>query len=261
MLNQLNGMKAVVCGSTDGIGFAIAREFSKYGIACTLLARNEEKLKTAVEALKRISPLNHSYAVADFSDPSQVKNAIQQFSEKENYHILVNNTGGPPPGNAIDAEPLDFLNAFQQHLICNHILAKQLVQGMKSLHYGRIINILSTSVKIPIKGLGVSNTIRGAVASWAKTLSMELAPYGITVNNILPGLTETGRLQSLINSNAKKSGLSEEDVRKMMLSEIPAGRYGFPEEPASLALFLASPAAAYINGVSIPVDGGKTGAF
>lgn len=261
MLNELKGMKALLCGSSDGIGLSIAKEFSKYGVTCSLLARNEEKLKRAVDELHKINALPHNFAVADFNNPDEVQIAAGILLKGGFFQILLNNTGGPPPGNAIDAKPEDYMNAFKRHLVCNQVLAQLIVPGMKKNEYGRIINIISTSVKIPIKGLGVSNTIRGAVASWAKTLSIELADFGITVNNILPGLTETNRLSSLISNTASKSGVSEEEVKKKMLSEIPAGRFARPDEPAALAVFLATPAASYINGTSIPVDGGKTGAF
>jgi 3-oxoacyl-[acyl-carrier protein] reductase len=138
---------------------------------------------------------------------------------------------------------------------------QKLSPGMKEKKFGRIVNVISTSVKIPISGLGVSNTVRGAVASWAKTLSLELAPFGVTVNNVLPGFTETERLFSLIRSKAEKEGKSEEEVARSMKMEAPAGRFGTPEEIASLVAFLATPAAAYINGTSIPVDGGRTGSI
>jgi 3-oxoacyl-[acyl-carrier protein] reductase len=173
----------------------------------------------------------------------------------------VNNTGGPPPGQAIDSSPDAFVHAFTSHLLCNHILVQALIDGMKKDNYGRIINVISTSVKVPIRGLGVSNTIRGAVASWAKTLSLELGPFGITVNNVLPGATMTGRLKSIIQANAEKSNKSMEEIKQAMIKEIPAGRISEPEEVASLIAFLASPAASYINGTSIPVDGGRTGSI
>jgi 3-oxoacyl-[acyl-carrier protein] reductase len=176
-------------------------------------------------------------------------------------HILVNNTGGPPGGPAIDATPEEYLAAFNSHLICNQVLTRAVVPSMKSERYGRIINVISTSVKVPIRGLGVSNTVRGAVANWAKTLSLELGSFGITVNNVLPGATQTSRLDWLIKSKAEKSGKSEAEVRQEMTSEIPAGRIGEASEVAAAIAFLASPAASYINGVNLPVDGGRTGSL
>ena len=197
--------------------------------------------------------------MADFTDPNQVKDVIGQICSKHTIEILVNNTGGPPAGPIIDATDEAFITAFNQHLICNHILTKTVVPCMKTAGYGRIINIISTSVKIPLKNLGVSNTIRGAVASWAKTMSLELGQSNITVNNILPGYTETARLDSLIAVNAEKRNVAEDVVRAEMLSDIPMQRFGKATETAAVAGFLASPAASYVSGVSIPVDGGRTG--
>jgi len=261
LLLDLTGKTALVAGSTQGIGFAAASELATLGATCVLIARNEEALKEAVSKLDSSKGQKHSYLVADFSRPEQVRETINAFVQDNTIHILVNNSGGPPAGLASDSTVAQFEAAFNQHLVCNHILATAVMQGMKDAGYGRIINIISTSVKIPLKGLGVSNTIRGAVASWAKTLANELGKFGITVNNVLPGATGTARLTSIINNKSAKTGTSTEDVAKEMLEEIPAGRFGKPEEIASMVAFLATPAAAYVNGVSIPVDGGRTGSI
>lgn len=258
---DLSGKTALVAGSTQGIGFASADALASLGARCILIARNEEALKTAVAKLDKSKGQEHGYLVADFSQPEQVKNAVEGFTKDNTIHILVNNSGGPAAGPAFTATVEQFEAAFQQHLVCNHILATHCMQGMKEAGYGRIINIISTSVKIPLKGLGVSNTIRGAVASWAKTMANELGKDGITVNNVLPGATGTARLEAIINNKSAKSGTSTDDVTKEMLEEIPAGRFGLPEEIASMVAFLATPAAAYVNGVSIPVDGGRTGSI
>ncbi|MCS6973179.1 MAG: SDR family oxidoreductase [Cyclobacteriaceae bacterium] len=257
---DLTGKNALVCGSTQGIGKAAARELAALGANVFLFARNEEKLKHTLAELPVIHQAQqHNWLAADFDVPDQVGKVIHDFSTRHTVHILVNNTGGPPGGTAIDATIDAYRIAFNSHLICNQLITQALVPGMKQAGYGRIINIISTSVKIPIRGLGVSNTIRGAVASWAKTLSLELAIFGITVNNVLPGATQTGRLDSLIRSKAEKTGRTEEEVLNEMIHEIPAGRIGSPEEVAAAIAFLATPAAAYINGVSLPVDGGRTG--
>lgn len=261
MLLDITGKTALVAGSTQGIGFAIATELALLGARCILIARNEEALKTAITKLDTAKGQQHGYLVADFQHPEQVRETVNAFVQENTIHILVNNSGGPPAGMASDATISQFESAFQQHLVCNHILATLTMQGMKDAGYGRIINIISTSVKIPLKGLGVSNTIRGAVASWAKTLANELGKYGITVNNVLPGATGTARLEAIINNKSAKTGQSIDDVSHEMLEEIPAGRFGLPEEIAAMAAFLATPAAAYINGVSIPVDGGRTGSI
>jgi 3-oxoacyl-[acyl-carrier protein] reductase len=256
---SLSGRNAVICGSTQGIGLAIAREFAEMGANCILLARNEAALHEVVQQLPMRDGQKHLYKVADFSKPEEVKTAITQLAGQLTVHILVNNTGGPAAGPIMQASEDDFLNAFSQHLVCNHILVRAVVDGMKKDGYGRIINIISTSVRIPLRNLGVSNTIRAAVASWAKSLSNEIGEFNITVNNILPGFTDTQRLKSLIDMNAERRSVTTDVIEKEMLAEIPLKRFGQSTETAAVAAFLASPAASYVTGVSIPVDGGRTG--
>lgn len=256
---DLGGKVALVCGSTQGLGEASAVELARLGASVVLMARNEESLRRTQAELDVRDGQTHWYLVADFSDVEQVRKRVQAFvQEHRAVHILVNNTGGPPGGSMVDAELTAFVRAFSAHLLCNHVLAQALIPGMKAERYGRIINIISTSVKQPIPGLGVSNTVRGAVASWAKTLAGELAPFGITVNNVLPGMTKTGRLDAIITSKAEKGGRTIEQVTNEMIAEIPAGRFAQPEEFAAAVAFLATPAAAYINGINLPVDGGRT---
>jgi 3-oxoacyl-[acyl-carrier protein] reductase len=258
---SLKEKNAIICGSTQGIGLAIAKELALLGANCTLMARNEASLKEVSKELDTTIGQQHNYLVADFSKPDEVKNVIDQYLKDHVVQILINNTGGPPAGMIMDAGEEDFLKAFNQHLICNHILTKAIVPSMKKEGYGRIINIISTSVKIPLKNLGVSNTIRGAVASWAKTMSNELGQFGITVNNLLPGNINTQRLNSLITTTAKNLNKSTDEVEQNMKNEIPMKRFGEPSEIAAVAAFLTSPAGSYVNGVSIPVDGGKTGSI
>lgn len=255
---NLTGKNALVCGSSQGIGKAAAIELATLGANVTLLARNEESLINAIQDLPQ-KENNHDYLVADFSDPDQLKKVLENYihNKKVDFNILVNNTGGPPGGLITNAKTLEFEKAFSQHLISNHVLVQTIVEGMKRTGYGRIINIISTSVKQPLNGLGVSNTIRGAVASWSKTMANELGKFGITVNNVLPGATATVRLQSIIESKAGKTGKSIEEVTKMMKAEIPLGRFADAKELAYAIGFLASPSAAYINGINIPVDGGR----
>jgi len=257
---NLKGKKAFVCGSTQGIGKAAAIELAGLGATVVMLARNEESLKQAVKELNTDAGQKHEYIIADFSNPSSLKEKVNAYLQKNNQpvHILVNNTGGPPGGKAIDAKPEEFQAALNSHLMCNHILVQALVEGMKKEKYGRIINIISTSVKQPIQGLGVSNTTRWAVASWAKTLAGELGAFGITVNNVLPGATHTQRLETLNETQSKATGRSVQDIESAMLKEIPAGRFAEPIEVANAIAFLASPAASYINGINVPVDGGRT---
>jgi 3-oxoacyl-[acyl-carrier protein] reductase len=258
---SLSGKNAVVCGSTQGIGKAIAVELANLGANVILVARNEDALKQSLKDLSKKEVQTHQYIVADFSNPEEVKKQAEQFALKNEVHILVNNTGGPPAGPITDATPEAFLAAYNSHLICNHILVQAFLPSMKKNNYGRIINVISTSVKQPLKGLGVSNTTRAAVAGWSKTLSFEVAKFGITVNNVLPGATKTIRLESIISGKAEKTKTEVEEIEQEMLNEIPAGRFGKAEEIAALAAFLATPSAAYINGQSIAVDGGRTMAF
>ena len=247
---------AMVCGSTQGIGKAAAMELASLGASVVLVARNEDRLK---EALADLPGEGHSYICADFGKQEELKEKIESFvNEGGKAEILVNNTGGPPGGQAVDADVQEFRIAFNNHLVCNHILTTALVPHMKEAGYGRIINVISTSVKVPIKGLGVSNTIRGAVANWSKTLANELGTFGITVNNILPGATSTARLSSIIENVAKKNNAPEADIEAHMKKEIPAGRFASAEEVAYAIAFLASPSASYINGINVPVDGGRT---
>lgn len=253
------GKNALIAGSTQGIGFAVAHQLALQGVNCTLISRNAVKLEKAVSELPKSKEQYHRYLVADFSDYRQVEAVVSKDVQDQPISILINNTGGPASGPIFDAQPEAFLAAFQQHLICNQLLTQTVVPGMKKLNYGRIVNIVSTSVKIPLKNLGVSNTIRGAVASWAKTMSNELAPFGITVNNVLPGATFTKRLEGIIQNKMNTTGKSEAEVEASMLAAIPMNRFGKPEEIAAVVAFLASPAASYLTGVSIPVDGGRTG--
>ncbi len=256
---DLTNKTALVCGSTQGLGYASAKELALLGCHVVLMARNEEKLKEAVKTLDNCKGQQHQYLVADFTNTNTVKSAIEGFIKSNTIHILVNNTGGPPGGTALTAMAEEFLAAFNNHLINNHNLTQAVVPGMKAAGFGRIINIISTSVKNPIAGLGVSNTIRAAVANWAKTLATELGPFGITVNNVLPGFTKTVRADYVIASKAKAGNITEEEVMKQLVAEIPAGRIGEPGEFGAAVAFLCSPAAAYINGINLPVDGGRLG--
>ncbi len=250
---------ALVCGSTRGIGYAIAIQFAKLGANVTMMARNSELLSRVIKDLDISLGQKHEILVADFSKPQQVKEIIsQKINQHQIYHILVNNSGGPSAGLAIEAKEEEFLTAFNSHLLSSHYLVQALIDGMKQVHFGRIINIISTSVKTPLKNLGVSNTVRGAMANYSKTIANELAAFGITVNNILPGATETDRLKQIIENKAAKQNHSNEEVSNEMLAEIPAARFGKPEELAYAVAFLASEYASYITGVNIPVDGGRT---
>ena len=251
----LHNKNALVCGSTQGIGKATAIQLAQEGANITLIARNEEKLRQVLTELPNDNQ-THQYIVADFTNPTGL---FEKLKERTiSYHILVNNTGGPAGGPVFSAKLAEFEMAFTQHLKCNHVLVQALVPFMKSEGYGRIINIISTSVKQPLDGLGVSNTIRGAVANWSKTLANELGQFAITVNNVLPGATATERLNEIIGNKANKSKKSIEEVTETMKNASPAKRFAKPEEVANAIVFLASEKASFINGINVPVDGGRT---
>ena len=252
---NLKNKNALVCGSTQGIGKATAILLAEEGANITLIARNEEKLKAVLAELPNKNQ-KHKYLIADFSKPEEVKQVLETASPQ--FHILVNNTGGPAGGPIFNAKIEEFERAFTQHLKCNHLLVQSVVPFMKTQCFGRIINIISTSVKQPLDGLGVSNTIRGAVASWSKTLANELGEFGITVNNVLPGATGTGRLKEIIQNKATRTGQSFDIVAEAMKNAAPAKRFAAPEEVAAAIVFLASESAGFINGINVPVDGGRT---
>jgi len=255
---NLNGRTALVCGSTQGLGFASAQEISLLGAEIILMAREEQKLKDTLPKLDTGAGQKHSYLVADFQYPDQVKKAIGDFVAKNNaIHILVNNTGGPKGGSAWEANPEDFTQAFNSHLICSHLLLQAVLPAMKAAGYGRIVNIISTSVKEPLEGLGVSNTIRAAVAAWSKTLAGELGQFGITVNNVLPGHMRTARYDAILTSRAAASGKDTDEIEKDYLKEVPVRKIGMPAEFGAAVAFLCSPAASYITGINLPVDGGR----
>jgi 3-oxoacyl-[acyl-carrier protein] reductase len=257
---SLASRRALVCGSTQGIGRACAIALADLGAAVTLFARDREALVRVQRELPADHHQRHAILVADFADPASVKRAIDADLAVNSlgYHILINNTGGPPGGRAIDAPPDQYETAFRMHVVCNQILTAALVPAMRAARFGRVINILSTSVKAPIPNLGVSNTIRGAVAQWAKTLATELGPDNITVNNILPGYTDTERLAALIHARAEKTRSSPDAVAEEMRRSIPMGRFGTAAEIAAAVAFFASPAASYVSGINLPVDGGRT---
>jgi len=255
---DLTGKHALVCGASQGIGLATAQALAALGADVTLLARRGERLRELAPTLANGKGQAHGWIAVDSADTDALRAKVEALVAAKPVHILVNNTGGPPPGPVHGAEIAAFEAAYRQHLIANHVLAETVVPGMERDGYGRIVNVISTSVKEPLQGLGVSNTTRWAVASWAKTLATELAPRGITVNNVLPGSTETPRIEQIIDNTSAKTGRSREDVFEKMVSEIPMRRFARPEETAAAIAFLCSPAASYITGVNLPVDGGRT---
>jgi len=239
---SLKGKNALVGGSSKGIGKAAAIELAALGANVTLVSRSPEIMSDIVHELDTSQGQDHDFLVADFSNPEDLKKKAIALSTAKTIHILVNNTGGPRGGNIVNAEIDEFLQAMNNHLVCNHLLTQTFLKAVKQ----------------PIDGLGVSNTTRGAVASWAKTLATEVAQFGITVNNVLPGSTSTERLSSIINARAKKKGISPEEEAEIWRNNVPAKRFAEPKEIGNAIAFLATPAAAYINGINLPVDGGRT---
>ncbi len=257
---SLSGKTAFVGGATQGIGRAVAEELALLGARVVLAARDPQRLRETAMALPAPTDARHLWLAADFAQPTALLAALNERLAglaDDTIHILVNNTGGPSGGATLSAGPDAFRHTFEQHLVVNHLLAQRLVPGMRTAGFGRIINIISTSVKAPLPNLGVSNTVRAAVASWAKTLATELAPAGITVNNVLPGATRTARLEGLIQNRAAATGRNSAEIEAEMRREIPAGRFAEAREIAAAVAFLASPVAGYITGINLPVDGGR----
>jgi 3-oxoacyl-[acyl-carrier protein] reductase len=256
---NLTGKRALVCGGSKGIGLAAATELADLGAEIVLVARNEAALKERIAALPNPNGASHSYLIADFNDRDHLKKVVESFVEQHPVQILINNTGGPAAGLVHKAQEEEFLQAFGQHVLCSQILVNAVLPGMRGSDYGRIVNVISTSVKQPIPGLGVSNTIRGAMGNWSKTLAGELAPDQITVNNVLPGATATDRLSEILSGRASKSGSTVKEVSSAWQATIPMRRFADPSEVGNAIAFLASPAASYITGTNVVVDGGRTG--
>ena len=254
---DLTGRHALVCGGSAGIGHAAAVELASLGADVTLLSRREDALREAVAALPCTDAQQHGFVAADVAHTAELKEAVVALAALRPVHILVNNTGGPPGGAAHAAGIAAYLDAFNKHLVANQALLQAVLPGMRAERWGRIVNVISTSVKEPIANLGVSNTIRGAVASWAKTLSRELGGDGITVNNVLPGYTRTQRLDQILADRSAATGKTPDDVAATMLASVPAGRFAEAREIGGVVAFLCTDAAAYVNGVSLAVDGGR----
>ena len=259
MHKDLAGRHALVCGGSEGGGLAAATALADLGADVTVLARRPGRLSEVAAGLPRVhESQRHGFVTADAGDTAGLAAQVAALCGSRPVQVLLNNTAGPPGGPAHAADPQAYLDVFRQHLVAGQVLVQAVLPGMKAAGWGRIVNVISTSVKEPIANLGVSNTVRGAVASWAKTLATELGPFGITVNNVLPGYTRTQRLDQILAERARATGKSEEDIAKGMLATVPAGRFAEPAEVAAAIAFLASPAAGYVNGINLPVDGGRT---
>jgi 3-oxoacyl-[acyl-carrier protein] reductase len=258
MNTALNGRTALVGGATQGIGRAIAHELAGLGAHIVLLARDTQRGMEVLGDLPRTAEQQHQLVIADMSDTAALQCALEASTFRHTVDILVNNTGGPAPGPAHQATTDQFEQAFRLHLLGFQTLVRAVVPGMKERGHGRIVNIISTSVKQPLHNLGVSNTVRGAVANWSKTLANELGPFGITVNNVLPGATATERLATIIRNRAAATGRTEGEITEEMRAEVPLRRFAKAAEIAYAVAFLCGPSGAYINGINLPVDGGRT---
>lgn len=258
MMTTVNQKSALVCGASQGIGRATALELARQGVRVHAVARSADKLQSLQKELMGISKLKHSFSSVDFNNAEQLQRLIDEISF-QNFQILICNSGGPKSGFLADAKPEEFFNAFESHLIANQKILQAVLPHMKEQSWGRVVNIISTSVKMPILNLGVSNTIRGAVAQWAKTLSLELGVFNITVNNVLPGYTETERLEALMQAAAERQSISKDAVSDAWKNAVPLKRFGQAKEVAWAVAFLCSEKANYISGINLPVDGGRTG--
>jgi len=254
---NLAGKHALVCGGSEGIGRATAIELASLGADITVLARRANALQAVVGALPNNGTQRHGLLVADIAATDALRGTITELAASAPVHILINNTGGPPGGPAHSAAVDAYLDAFNKHLVANQTLLQAVLPGMRAARWGRLVNVISTSVYEPIANLGVSNTIRGAVASWAKTLSRELGGDGITVNNVLPGYTRTQRLDQILGDRSSATGKTRDEVASGMLASVPVGRFADANEIGGVIAFLCAPVAAYVNGQSIAVDGGR----
>jgi 3-oxoacyl-[acyl-carrier protein] reductase len=247
---------ALVGGSTQGLGKAIAIQLAECGANVTLMARNEAKLKKVLQELNTGAGQKHSYLEVDFYDLVNFKKTVAGFLKNHQVHILVNNTNGPEPGSVLEKNLPDYQAAFDLLFQTVCFTTLEVLPGMQKNKYGRIINVSSLSVKEPIQNLALSNTIRIALITWAKSLATEVAKDNITVNTILTGNFDTERLNHLISLQAKAKNISEEEMKKSRMDAIPMKRFGSPGEYAYLVAFLASDYASYITGTNIPIDGG-----
>ena len=254
---DLSGKHALVCGASEGIGRAAAIELARLGADVTLLARREAALLDVLSTLPADGQQRHGFVCADVADTAALRDSVGELARQRPLHILINNTGGPPGGAAHAAGIEAYLDAFNKHLVANHTLLQAVLPGMRDARWGRIVNVISTSVYEPIPNLGVSNTVRGAVASWAKTLSRELGGDGITVNNVLPGYTRTQRLDQILADRSAATGKPQDEIAKGMLASVPVGRFADAGEIGGVIAFLCTQAAAYVNGQSLAVDGGR----
>jgi 3-oxoacyl-[acyl-carrier protein] reductase len=251
---DLAGKKALVGGSSKGIGLGIASQLAESGASVCLMARNKSKLEEIINQLPNSE--NHSYLIVDFSNFEEYKIKIEAYLENNQVDILVNNTQGPPAGNSLSKDIDSYQEAFDLLFKSIVYTTSLIVPKMQKNKWGRIINVTSVSVKEPLNYLVLSNSIRSAVVAWAKSLSVDVGKDGVTVNSILTGYFDTERIKELNKEKSKSLNISEDEVLEKMKSLVPINRLGKTEEYGYLVSFLSSDKASYINGASIPIDGG-----
>jgi 3-oxoacyl-[acyl-carrier protein] reductase len=256
---DLHGKRALVCGGSKGIGRACALALAELGASVCVVGRDEAALTQTVSDLGSVGKEGeHEFWQLDFDQLEETRKFVTEHTKDRGFDILINNSGGPAAGKLIDASVEDLVTGISRHILASHVITQAVFPHMKKHGFGRIINIISTSVKEPISGLGVSNTVRGAMGNWSKTMANELGPFGVTVNNLLPGRTRTGRLTKLMSHWAETRGISVEQLEEQSLQDIPLRRYAEPQEVGDIVAFLCTPSAGYITGTNIVVDGGRT---
>jgi 3-oxoacyl-[acyl-carrier protein] reductase len=254
--SALKGFRALICGASKGIGRSIAKSMAKVGADVIICSRSKEVLDELCDELMSIGANSAKSLALDLENIEEVKKSISEILNEGPIHILINNASGPPGGPLLNVELSEFEPAFKRHLHAAHTITRMLVPGMEDSGMGRIVNIISTSVREPIENIGLSNTLRGAMASWSKSLSREL-PACITINNILPGFTDTSRLNSLAKSISDRTGKNIPEIQQNWMNQVPIGRLIDPQETALAATFLCLPSSGGIRGISLAVDGGR----
>ncbi|MEC7929151.1 MAG: SDR family oxidoreductase [Pseudomonadota bacterium] len=261
---NLENKNAIVCASSQGLGKAAAIDLAKEGVNLAICSRDQEKIDKAKEEI--LQKTDHNIKVialkADLDSLEDIQIFLQEVEQSLGVvDILVNNTGGPPPSTFEQISDEDWQNAFNSTMMSAIRLSRAMIPKMKENGWGRIINISSVSVKTPVNGLFLSNSLRMGVLGWAKALADELAAYGITVNTVCPGYTKTERVEAILESQSSSSGLSKEEIEKTIADNIPMRRVGEAEDLAGLITFLASEKANYMTGLAVQVDGGSARTF
>ena len=261
---NLKNKNAIICASSQGLGKAAALDLAEEGVNLAICSRDQDKINKVKEEIhqKIDSEIKVLALKVDLDSPDEILAFYKQVeNDLGSVDILVNNNGGPPPSTFEQLSDDDWQKAFNSTMMSCLRLSKLVLPNMKKNGWGRIINISSVSVKTPVNGLFLSNSLRMGVLGWAKALSDELAPHGITVNTVCPGYTRTERVEAILETQSNSSGLKKEDIEKSIAENIPMKRVGEAEDLAGLITFLASEKADYMTGLAIQVDGGSARTF